>query len=119
MGEEFTAKDFRTWGASAIAFEEMVRRCRKHGKVGLKSVIEPVAEALGNTPAISRKSYVHPALIEAAKDAGAIGERPLPRAAKYLSARRARPDRIPRRFARRAGERLDRDSDAKFAQRPL
>ena len=34
--------------------------------------------------AISRKSYVHPALIEAAKDAGAIGDRPLPRASKYL-----------------------------------
>jgi DNA topoisomerase IB len=62
-------------------------------------MIEPVAEALGNTPAISRKSYVHPALIEAAKDAGAFGaalspgqrspkrgERKLPRAGKYLSA---------------------------------
>ena len=46
---------------------------------------EPVAEALGNTAAISRKSYVHPALIEAAKDAGAIGDRRLPRASKYLS----------------------------------
>ena len=31
-------------------------------------MLEPVAEALGNTPAISRKSYVHPALIDAAKD---------------------------------------------------
>jgi DNA topoisomerase-1 len=86
MGEEFTAKDFRTWGASTIAFEEMVRRYRKHGRVKLKSVIEPVAEALGNTAAISRKSYVHPALIEAAKDAGAIGARKLPRPSKYLSA---------------------------------
>ena len=63
----------------------MIRRYRKHVKVKLKSVIEPVAEALGNTAAISRKSYVHPALIEAAKDAGAIGERALPRASKYLS----------------------------------
>jgi DNA topoisomerase-1 len=85
MGEEFTAKDFRTWGASAIAFEEMVKRIEKHGKVKLKSVIEPVAEALGNTPAISRKSYVHPALIEAAKDAGAIGGRRLPRSTQHLS----------------------------------
>jgi DNA topoisomerase-1 len=85
MGEEFTAKDFRTWGASVIAFGEMERRLRKHGRVKLKSVMEPVAEALGNTPAISRKSYVHPALIEAAKDAGAIGEKKLPRASKYLS----------------------------------
>lgn len=85
MGEDFTAKDFRTWGASSIAFEAMLDKLAEHGTVKLKSVIEPVAEALGNTPAISRKSYVHPALIEAAKDAGAIGERKLPRAGKYLS----------------------------------
>jgi DNA topoisomerase-1 len=86
MGEDFTAKDFRTWGASVIAFTEMARRAEETGKIKLKSVMEPVAEALGNTPAISRKSYVHPALIEAAKDAGAIGETKLPRAGKYLSA---------------------------------
>jgi DNA topoisomerase-1 len=84
-GEDFTAKDFRTWGASVIAFEEMVKRARRSGRVKLKSVIEPVAEALGNTPAISRKSYVHPALIEAATDAQAIGETRLPRRTKYLS----------------------------------
>lgn len=85
MGDEFTAKDFRTWGASVIAFEEMAKRAESSKAVKLKSVIEPVAEALGNTPAISRKSYVHPAIIEAAKDAGALGERELPRASKYLS----------------------------------
>ena len=85
MGEEFTAKDFRTWGASVRAFEEMVKRAGEIGRVRLNSIIEPVAEALGNTAAISRKSYVHPALIEAAKDAGAIGERKLPRESKYLS----------------------------------
>jgi DNA topoisomerase-1 len=85
MGEEFTAKDFRTWGASVIAFETMVRTAEKHGSVKLKSVIEPVAEALGNTPAISRKSYVHPAIIAAAKDAGALGERKLPRATQFMS----------------------------------
>jgi DNA topoisomerase-1 len=86
MGDEFTAKDFRTWAASVIAFEEMLKRIEEKGKVKLNSMIAPVAEALGNTPAISRKSYVHPALIEAAKDAGALGERKLPRPSKYLSA---------------------------------
>jgi DNA topoisomerase-1 len=86
MGEEFTAKDIRTWAASVIAFETMIERLAEKGKVDLKSMIAPVADALGNTPAISRKSYVHPALIEAAKDAGALGERKLPRATKYLSA---------------------------------
>jgi DNA topoisomerase-1 len=86
MGDDFTAKDFRTWGASVIAFEEMAKRAAENPRIKLKSVMEPVAEALGNTPAISRKSYVHPAIIEAAKDAGAIGGRKLPRAGKYLSA---------------------------------
>lgn len=84
-GDDFTAKDFRTWGASVIAFEEMVKRARRKKRIRLKSIIAPVAEALGNTVAISRKSYVHPALIEAAKDAGAIGDAPLPRRTKYLS----------------------------------
>jgi DNA topoisomerase-1 len=85
MGDDFTAKDFRTWGASVIAFETMAVRVAAGGTVKLKSVMEPVAEALGNTPAISRKSYVHPALIEAAKDAGAIGDGKLPRATKLMS----------------------------------
>jgi DNA topoisomerase-1 len=85
MGDDFTAKDFRTWGASTIAFEEMARRIGEHGKVKLKAVMEPVAEALGNTPAISRKSYVHPALIEAAQDAGAIGSGKLPRPTAYMT----------------------------------
>ena len=85
MGEDFTAKDFRTWGASVLAFGEIARRAESAKRIRLKSVIEPVAEALGNTPAIARKSYVHPALIEALKDAGAIGERKLPRTTKYLS----------------------------------
>jgi DNA topoisomerase-1 len=85
MGEEFTAKDFRTWGASVIAYEEMAKRAEDE-RINLKSVIAPVAEALGNTPAISRKSYVHPALIEAARDAGAICGGPAPRATRHLSA---------------------------------
>ncbi len=85
MGEEFTAKDFRTWGASVVAFEEMVGRADDTRAIGIKRMIAPVAEALGNTAAISRKSYVHPALIEAAKDAKAVGDGDLPRATKYLS----------------------------------
>jgi len=65
MGEEFTAKHFRTWGASVIAFEQI---CGAGDEgISIREVLEPVAAALGNTPAISRKSYVHPALIEAVK----------------------------------------------------
>ena len=49
-----------------IAFEQICAAGEEG--VGLKAMLEPVAEALGNTPAISRKSYVHPALIDAVKD---------------------------------------------------
>lgn len=83
-GEDFTAKHFRTWSASAIAFEQICAAGEEG--VGLKAMLEPVAEALGNTPAISRKSYVHPALIDAVKDG--TGKRltlQCPRPSKYLS----------------------------------
>ena len=68
-GSDFTAKNFRTWGASVIAFDQMLT-AQEHEKarISLKTVLEPVAEALGNTVAISRKSYVHPKLIDAARD---------------------------------------------------
>jgi|tagenome__1003787_1003787.scaffolds.fasta_scaffold20988636_7 DNA topoisomerase-1 len=67
-GGDFTAKNFRTWGASVIAFDQMLTaQENEKAKISLKTVLEPVAEALGNTPAISRKSYVHPKLIEAAR----------------------------------------------------
>ena len=65
-GDEFTAKHFRTWSANVIACDQMLKKAQ-NAKISLKTVIEPVAEALGNTPAISRKSYVHPKLLEAVK----------------------------------------------------
>ena len=83
-GGDFSAKHFRTWGASVIAFQTLADA----GPAGLtlKSMLEPVAAALGNTPAISRKSYVHPALIELARPGlDAFAGLKLPRATKYLS----------------------------------
>ena len=82
-GADFTAKHFRTWSASAIAFAQI---CAAGGEgIGLNALLEPVAEALGNTPAISRKSYVHPALIEAVKQAKGGLRLQCPRPTKYLS----------------------------------
>jgi DNA topoisomerase-1 len=84
-GEDFTAKHFRTWGASAIAFEAV---CAAGDEgIGLKAMLEPVAQALGNTPTMARKSYVHPALIGAVKrDKGReLASRACPRGTKYLS----------------------------------
>lgn len=66
-GADFTAKHFRTWSASVIALEQMLKKA-EDARITVKTVVEPVAEALGNTPAISRKSYVHPALLEAVKE---------------------------------------------------
>jgi DNA topoisomerase I len=83
MGEAFSAKHFRTWGASVIAFQTLVEA---DGPISLKTMIAPVCEALGNTPAIARKSYVHPALIEAAQARGLPEGLKLPRRTKYLSA---------------------------------
>ena len=65
-GGDFTAKHFRTWSASVIALDQMLKKA-EDARISVKTVVEPVAEALGNTPAISRKSYVHPALLQAVK----------------------------------------------------
>src|SRR3954465_5370678 len=82
-GGDFTAKHFRTWSASVIAFEQMLKKA-EDARITIKTVVEPVAEALGNTPAISRKSYVHPGLLEAiqqdSRDPLDGMERPQPRA---------------------------------------
>lgn len=83
MGEAFSAKHFRTWGASVIAFDALIRA---GGPLPLKALIAPVCDALGNTPAIARKSYVHPLLIEAAQNDGLPPDLKLPRRTKYLSA---------------------------------
>jgi len=66
-GGDFTAKHFRTWGASVIAFEQLLQKDEDR-RISVATIIEPVAEALGNTAAMSRKAYVHPALIEATKE---------------------------------------------------
>jgi DNA topoisomerase I len=85
-GADFTAKNFRTFAASVIAYHTIVDR--GGNGLTLKQMLAPVAEALGNTPAISRKSYVHPALIALAKTGGLKGEKPvaMPRATKWLAA---------------------------------
>ena len=86
-GGDFTAKHFRTWGASVIAFEQLLAK-DEEARISVKTVIEPVAEALGNTVAMSRKSYVHPALLDAVKDRPRDPLRGMkrPRARRRLSA---------------------------------
>tara|TARA_B100001179_G_scaffold209670_1_gene175774 strand:- start:3514 stop:4533 length:1020 start_codon:yes stop_codon:yes gene_type:complete len=61
MGERFTAKNFRTWHASVLGFETLRSG---DGDIPMKSLLECVASHLGNTPAVTRKSYIHPAVID-------------------------------------------------------
>jgi DNA topoisomerase I len=60
-GEEFTSKDFRTWAGTVLAAQAL-HEC---GKNQLKHAIARVARQLGNTPAVCRKCYIHPAVIDA------------------------------------------------------
>ncbi len=84
MGADFTAKHFRTWGASVIAFETLAQAEKD---ISLKTLLAPVTEKLGNTPAIARKSYVHPALIALIKNGQEAfrASLNLPRTTRWLS----------------------------------
>src|SRR5207253_5540942 len=72
LGEEFTAKDFRTWGGTLLAAIYLAEHAEQHGfptsereqKRSVTSVMQRVARQLGNTPAVTRESYVSPAVIE-------------------------------------------------------
>ncbi|WP_338244005.1 DNA topoisomerase IB [Aurantiacibacter hainanensis] len=83
MGEPFTAKNFRTWHASVMAFR-LLAEARE--KLTIKAVLERVADHLGNTPAVTRKSYVHPAVIDLVdrQEEWREGMR-LPRRTQYLN----------------------------------
>ncbi len=67
-GEDFTAKDFRTWAGTVLAsmalrnFEESASETE--AKKNVVEAIKTVAQRLGNTPAVCRKCYVHPAVLE-------------------------------------------------------
>ena len=68
MGDEFTVKDFRTWGGTltaAVALAEAgVEESEPAAKRRVAAVMRQVGELLGNTPAVARASYVSPAVVE-------------------------------------------------------
>jgi DNA topoisomerase-1 len=75
-GQEFTAKDFRTWAGTVLAAMAL-RELAPHdstteAKRNVVRAIERVAERLGNTPAICRKCYVHPAVLDAYLDGSLV-----------------------------------------------
>ena len=75
-GEDFTAKDFRTWAGTVLActalktFESFDSQAR--AKKNVVQAIEAVAGVLGNTKAVCRKSYIHPAIIDSYMDGSMI-----------------------------------------------
>jgi DNA topoisomerase-1 len=71
-GDDYTAKDFRTWSGTvlaALALQEFEKfDSETQAKKNIVRAIETVAERLGNTPSVCRKCYVHPAVLEAYLD---------------------------------------------------
>jgi DNA topoisomerase I len=75
-GEEITAKDFRTWAGTVLAFRALRALAPPDGQADARhevaTAMRATADQLGNTPAVARDSYVHPAVIDAYLD-GSIG----------------------------------------------
>jgi DNA topoisomerase-1 len=82
LGEEFSAKDFRTWGGTLLAAIYFAELDEQHGlpdsasaqKRSVSSVMQRVAKQLGNTPAVTRSSYVSPAVVEQYLDGRTIAD---------------------------------------------
>lgn len=74
MGEEFTAKDFRTWGGTLLATGAIIKDTLEEDasqtarKKAVTKIVKQVAKKLGNTPAIARGSYIDPRVIAAYED---------------------------------------------------
>jgi len=75
-GEDFTAKDFRTWAGTVLAAIALTAasdfETKKQAKANIKNAIGAVAKILRNTPAVCRKCYIHPAVLEAYLDGNLI-----------------------------------------------
>lgn len=71
-GEDFTAKDFRTWAGTvlgAMALQEFKQfDSQAEAKKNVVKAIESVAQRLGNTPSVCRKCYIHPEILNAYMD---------------------------------------------------
>jgi DNA topoisomerase-1 len=94
LGDEFSAKDFRTWGGTLLASIYLAERVAKEGlpeseheqKRSVSAAMRRVAQRLGNTPAVTRESYVSPAVVEQYLDGRTIDDF-RPRHLRVVSAR--------------------------------
>ncbi|WP_160107025.1 DNA topoisomerase IB [Pseudomonas izuensis] len=87
-GADFTAKDYRTWAGSALALAVLRKlqwQPESEAKRHVVEMVKNVARQLGNTPAVCRKCYIHPAVLECFH-LGALADLPRPRTRKGLRA---------------------------------
>jgi DNA topoisomerase-1 len=67
-GEDFTAKDFRTWGGTVIAVRELAalgaHQSRTEAERNVIQAVDLAAKHLNNTRAVARRSYIHPEVID-------------------------------------------------------
>lgn len=87
-GADFTAKDYRTWAGSALALavlRELAWQPESDAKRHVVEMVKNVARQLGNTPAVCRKCYIHPAVLEHFSQGG-LAKLPRPRVRKGLKA---------------------------------
>jgi DNA topoisomerase-1 len=70
--EDFTAKEFRTWAGTLLAARGLtgltIAEASADVHAGVVAMVKVVAEELGNTPAVCRKCYIHPAVLTAYED---------------------------------------------------
>ncbi|MFS8096019.1 DNA topoisomerase IB [Lentzea alba] len=83
VGDEFSVKDLRTWHATVRAAQAFAEQ-PKPTKRAVSAVMKDVAEHLGNTAAVTRKSYVDPRLVEAFESGEVIGNGDPERAVRNL-----------------------------------
>ena len=87
-GADFTAKDYRTWAGSVLALSvlrQLQWQPESDAKRHVVEMVKNVARQLGNTPAVCRKCYIHPAVLDGFL-LGALAELPRPRTRKGLRA---------------------------------
>jgi DNA topoisomerase-1 len=89
IGEEFTAKNFRTWHGTVLAAVALAGEDRPRSEAAAKRAItravNQVSEALGNTPAVCRASYIDPRVLDRYRDGTTI--RPAPSANGRMTAK--------------------------------
>ena len=106
-GQDFTAKDFRTWAGTVLCLESLQELgpadTRTEAKKRVVEAVKCVAEHLGNTPAVCRRGYIHPEVMQAYLD----GDFGLPKAKPSEDPHALRPEEeavvalLERRLARK------------------